>query len=266
MMKTREIKYLRPDQILAEMQRCSLAYLPIGPLEWHGPHLPLGTDPLNAEKVAQLAADLTGGLIFPTLYWGTERERTDQMLEWLGFDRGSWIVGMDFPANTLPSAYASEEVFALVVREQLRLIIHMGFKLIVLLTGHAAENQITVLERLAAEFNAVSPARVIVALPFVKGDDGVMRVGHASQIETAVMLALDLEAVALDRLPPAGEPLKNVDWAVVDYSTFTGSPMPDHTVRPDDDPRQATAEAGWQTMHKAAEQISEQVKSYLHSL
>lgn len=35
---------LRPDEITAERAHCLEAYQPIGPLEWHGPHLPLGTD------------------------------------------------------------------------------------------------------------------------------------------------------------------------------------------------------------------------------
>ncbi len=39
---------LRPDEITAERAHCLEAYQPIGPLEWHGPHLPLGTDLLYA--------------------------------------------------------------------------------------------------------------------------------------------------------------------------------------------------------------------------
>jgi creatinine amidohydrolase len=262
-MITREIKYLRPDQIRQELNTLPLAYLPVGPLEWHGPHLPIGTDPLNAEKAAQLAAEATGGLIFPALYWGTERERSEEVLDWLGFEPGSYVVGMDFPANSLPSMYASEEVFGLVVREQLRLMVRMGFKWIVIISGHGAENQIAVLNRLAAEFSAETPARVLVALPFVIGEDGVMRVGHASQIETALMLALYPDTVQLDRLPPLPEPLKNLDWAVVDYSTFMGAPMPDHTVHPEDDPRRATPEEGQNTVERAARQIADKVKQSL---
>ena len=118
--ETRQIALLRPDQIVQEIERCPLVYLPVGPLEWHGPHLPLGVDALNAEKVAQLSAQKTGGLVLPTFYWGTERERSPEMLKWLGFEGDEWIVGMDFPANALPSMYAAEEVFALLIREQLR--------------------------------------------------------------------------------------------------------------------------------------------------
>lgn len=254
-MHTREIAHLRPDQILVELSRRPVAYLPVGPLEWHGPHLPFGVDALNAENAARLAAETTGGLTLPTLYFGTERERPGQMLDWLGFETDRYIVGMDFPANSLPSMYCSEEVLALLVREQLRLAVRFGFKLIVIVTGHAASNQIDVLNRLAVEFSAESPAQVRVALPFVTNPQGIMEVGHASRIETAVMLALHPETVQLDALPPLPQPLRNVDHAIVDYNTFLGDPTPDHTVPPADDPRRATAEDGRSTIEQAVAQI-----------
>jgi creatinine amidohydrolase len=263
---TRKIAYLRPDQIIEEMYRCSLAYLPVGPLEWHGPHLPLGVDPLNAENAALRSAERTGGLVFPTLYWGTERERQPEMLDWLGLEREDYIVGMDFPANSLPSLYCSEEVLGLLVREQLRLIASMGFRLIVIITGHAATNQIEVLERLAAEFNGNKIARVIVALPFVVNTSGIMEVGHASRIETAVMQALHPETVNIDALPPLPEPLRNADWAVIDYKTFLGEPTPERVIHQHDDPRNASDEQGRMTVERAVEQIVARVKLELERL
>lgn len=238
-MVNRRIAHLRPEQVIDEMQRCPVAYLPIGPLEWHGPHLPLGVDALNAENAALLAAERSGGLVLPTLYWGTERERDSQMLDWLGLDPLSYVVGMDFPANSLLSMYCSEEILALLVREQLRLAVRMGFRLVVLVTGHGATNQIEVLRRLAMEFSAESPARVIIAMPFVTNPAGVMEVGHASLIETALMQALYPETVRLDSLPALPEPLRNADWAVVDYLTFMGEPTPERSIHEQDDPRHA---------------------------
>jgi len=265
-MQTRNIAFLRPEQILAEMERCPLAYLPLGPLEWHGPHLPLGVDPLNAQNAAEQAAERTGGLVFPTLYWGTERERSAEMLEWLGLDPLSYVVGMDFPANSLPSSYCSEEAFGLLAREQIHLIGRMGFQLIVLVSGHAATNHLDVLNRLALEFNALSPLRVMVVLPFVTNPAGVMEVGHASRIETAVMLALHPATVQIENLPALPVPLHNGDWAVVDYETFLGQPTPDHTVHAQDDPRLAQAEQGEQTISQAVEQIVRRVRVELDKL
>jgi creatinine amidohydrolase len=264
--KTRQIAYLRPEQITEEMHRCSLAYLPVGPLEWHGPHLPLGVDPLNAENAALQSAELTGGLVFPTLYWGTERERQPEMLNWLGLDRDNYVIGMDFPGNSLPSLYCSEEIFALLVRDQLRMMTKMGFRLIVVITGHAATNQIEVLDRLAAEYNGEKIARVVIALPFVTNTSGIMEVGHASRIETAVMQALHPETVELNSLPSLPVPLRNADWAVIDYETFLGNPTPDHVIHQHDDPRYASAEQGRLTISHAVEQIVTRVKMELERL
>ncbi len=265
-MDTQKIAYLRPEHIIEEIQRRPVAYLPIGPLEWHGPHLPLGVDPLNAENAALTAAKRTGGLVFPTLYWGTERERAPEMLDWLGLDPQSYVVGMDFPANSLPSLYCSEEVFALLVREQLRLAARMGFRLVVLVTGHAASNHIEVLNRLATEYSAESPMRVITVLPFITNSSGIMEVGHASRIETAVMLALHPETVRLENLPRLPEPLHNADWAVVDYETFLGQPTPDRTIHTQDDPRIAKPEQGQQTIAQAVEQIVKRVLEEVNEL
>jgi creatinine amidohydrolase len=226
----------------------------------------LGVDPLNAENAARLAAERTGGLILPTLYWGTERERDPEMLDWLGLDPRSYVVGMDFPANSLPSLYCSEEIFALLVREQLRLAVRMGFRLVVLVSGHAAVNQIQVLNQLAVEFNAESPAKVIVVLPFVTNSVGVMEVGHASRVVSAVMQALHPETVCLENLPALPEPLRNADWAVVDYETFLGSPTSDRTVHTQDDSRYANAEQGRLTITQAVAQIVQQVEAALRSL
>jgi creatinine amidohydrolase len=137
-----------------------------------------------------------------------------------------------------------------------------GFKLLVIVTGHAAENQLQTLDRLAVEINVQGALQVLVALPFVRSSAGVMEVGHASKIETSVMLALYPKTVALEFLPALPEPLRNVDWAVIDYQTFLGDPTPDHTLHIDDDPRLASVATGNATIQRAVEQISEQVNNH----
>lgn len=259
-MRSRQIHYLRPQEVLAEIGRFPVVYWPLGLIEWHGPHLPLGVDAFNAEAVALRAAEAGGGLVMPPTYFGTERERSSEMLDWLGFAGDEWVIGMDFPANSLPSMYAYEDHFALVVRENLRMMANMGFKIIVAITGHAASNQIDTLERVAAEFDATGQVQVLVVLPFVANEEGILEVGHASRIETSVMLALQPETVQLEVLPPLPEPLKNTEWAIVDYPTFLGRPTKERTVSEGDDPRRATAESGQETLARATAQILEEVR------
>lgn len=263
-MRTRRLELLRPQEILGEMERCPVVYWPLGLIEWHGPHLPTGTDALNAEAAAHLAAERAGGLVMPPLYGGTERERPPQVLEWLGFQGDEWIVGMDFPANSLPSVYIPEEVFALIIRANLPLLAEMGFRVVVLVTGHGAENQLQVLERLAAEFNEKGSMQVLIGLPFAAGEDGELKVGHASRVETSAMLALQPENVDLGALPLPSEPLANVCWAIIDYATFMGRPTSNHTVRSEDDPRRASAEEGRENLERAVERMVHQVRTALN--
>lgn len=262
-MRTRQLQYLRPDEILAELEEHPVVYLPLGLLEWHGPHLPLGVDALNAEAVALRAAEQAGGLVMPPLYCGTERERDAELLDGLGFTGEEYIVGMDFPANSLPSMYVPEEILAIMVRENVRLLLRMGFQLIVLVSGHAATNQLETLQRLAVEFNGTRDAQVLVALPFVPDENGTLAVGHASRVETAVMLELAPETVRLGALPPWPEPLRNRDYAIVDYPTFNGRPTPQRTVRAEDDPREATASLGKENINRAAAAIADRVRRSL---
>ena len=72
---TLQFAHARPDEILAAREVCGILWLPVGQLEWHGPHLPFGVDPLNAESTALACAREMGGLVLPTLFCGTERER-----------------------------------------------------------------------------------------------------------------------------------------------------------------------------------------------
>ena len=258
-MKTRQIAFLRPKEIVAEQKINPIIYLPIGPIEWHGPHMPVGTDPLHASYIAEKAADLTGGLVWPTAWWGTERERSSQVLNDLGLSESEYIVGMDFPANSLKSGYVPEDVFAYLIRSQLEIFIQMNFKIAVLVSGHGATNQLDTLQRLAAEYNGTGRLKTLVELPFVLGDDGLMHVGHASCIETSIMEALYPETVEIDSLPPLPKPIYNTDWAIVDYHTFAGKPAPDRTVHHDDDPRSGSAEIGFENMRIAIENLTRRV-------
>jgi creatinine amidohydrolase len=266
-MRTVRFELLRPDEILAERGRCPVVYQPIGPLEWHGPHLPMGTDPLHAEAVARRAAEIGGGVVMPTLFWGTERERRPAMLRQIGFESGEWIVGMDFPANTVQSLYSPEDIFGVVVRARLDGLVRQGYRLIVIVNGHGAENHVAVLERLAAEYTAASPVQVLSLLAFKPEDSGEFRVGHADALETSLMMALHPESVDLSGLPALPAPLENTRWAVVDAETFAGHPTGDHTVAPHNDPRSASsAEQGAAHLDDTVSWIAGQVRAALAAL
>jgi len=51
-------------------QADGLCLLPIGCIERHGPHLPLGTDQFVVDAVARRAAELEPAVVFPSYYFG----------------------------------------------------------------------------------------------------------------------------------------------------------------------------------------------------
>jgi creatinine amidohydrolase len=247
----REIRFemLRPSQLIAERARAALVFLPVGPLEYHGPHLPVGTDPLVASNVARAACRRLGkGVVMPALFWGTERERPEWMLESLGMEPGSWVVGMDFPTATWKSQYAPEHVFGLLVATQLEMLIACGYRVIVLVNGHGATNHLLTLERLSRCYSATTPCLVtgIPPVPTEPPEEGFG--GHADRWETSLMLHLQegmpgaQPVVDLAELPPLPAPLRYREFSVVDGHGFSRHPDPEKIVR--EDPRSATARDG----------------------
>ncbi len=258
-MREIHLERMRPDQIEAEKERCSIAYLPIGPLEWHGPAAPFGVDPLVAQESALRCARAVGGVVLPTLYAGTERERDPETLAHLGFaDTAQYIVGMDFPDNSTPSYYFREEIFALTVREYLRLLVKQGYKLVVLVNGHGATGQMSSLFRLAAEFTGETGTRVLVGFPAASlgfpGEDP----GHATRAEISQAMALT-DSVDLTKLPPAGEPIYMWKTGMADGSAFAGHPSADFSVQ--DDPRTSDRDLGERYLAAGAEALIAQVRA-----
>lgn len=121
-------------------------------------------DPLNAQAISQLIAQEVGGVVLKTFYWGTERERSVDALKDIGFKGDEWVVGMDFPAHSMPSFYVPEDPFGIAVRAYLRLLVKQGYKLIVIVNGHGADNHIKTLKRLASEFTAETDSTVIYTI------------------------------------------------------------------------------------------------------
>ena len=243
-MRTVQLEYLRPGEILAEKERFSVVYLPIGPLEWHGPAMPYGTDPLMAQEIARAAARITGGVVMPTLFVGTERERPAYILEAKGFEdpENLYVWGMDVPKNPMKSFYAREDMFAIIVREHLRLLVQQGYKLIVIVNGHGAWGQKGTLERLAVEFSNETPSKVVVSMPDVLEEGETADFGHGTLLETAILRGLYDEHVDLDALPPRDVPLKYTDYGIADDMVFEGKRTPGDCVQ--FDPRDATVEMG----------------------
>jgi creatinine amidohydrolase len=255
--------YLFPEEVAAARERNGLVILPLAPVEWHGPHLAMGCDNLLAHAFARRLAREFQCPYFPPLFVGTERERRPDVLEALGFSRDEHIEGMDFPRNTVASAYLREEVFAAVVRDTLNLLLgRMRFRHVLIVNGHGAENQLAVLDRLCVEFNAATPGmrKVMWVYPGFPHSLVAGSIGHATSEEASMLASSWPGCVDLSRLPREGK-LKNADYAVVDGETFDCAPTPDHTVREEQDPRYHTdPDWGGNQMEQAAREVIDRVR------
>ena len=266
----REVRFemLRPAELNVEQKRCPLVFLPVAPLEYHGPHLPVGMDPINATQCALEACRRLGrGVVHPTLYWGTERERPDWMLESLGFKKGDWVVGMDFPTAIWKSHYQPEHLFGLVVAATLEMLIQTGYKLIIMVNGHGAWNQLETLERLARHYSHTTDAQVVWKLAFTLDISEKNLAGHADLFETSLMLYYQQaifggqKLVDLSSLPPRQVPIHYKDFSIVDGPGFSDKPSPDKVTATD--PRDATAEKGRQVFEETVKMYVELAEEVL---
>jgi creatinine amidohydrolase len=236
--------HLRPADLRARRQVRSVAWLPLGTTEWHGPHLPLGVDGVKAERLCMAAAGRLGGVVFPVMWWGDHRRLVVEALLTPsspfapadGVDHraavndalGTIESDMADQADRDDEAGASARHVDLLV-QALWTIRSYGFAHIVALAGHypIAPAAAAAADRFHA---AQSECRVVAGteLAFVAPAEAAGPPRHADSFETSLMLALAPELVDLDALghgPPVG---------------VMG-----------DDPRKATAAAG----HRIVEQF-----------
>ncbi len=86
---------LLPAEFRARLAERPVAYLPLGTLEWHGEHLPLGADALQSEALMLECARRFGGIVMPPIHLGPDRARCD--------DDGGMLMGMDYDTTTRPA-------------------------------------------------------------------------------------------------------------------------------------------------------------------
>ncbi|MBV6459035.1 MAG: hypothetical protein HONBIEJF_02174 [Fimbriimonadaceae bacterium] len=171
-----------PEQVAEAVEAGRPAILPLGAIEWHGDHLPLGTDSLIASHFASLLAGARPGVLFPAL---------------------------NVAMTTLPS-WCSLQVrsttFVAVVDDVLSGLADMGFKTVCLVTGHYAQGQLVELYRAASRaIQAFDEFRAFAATPLQPlARDELL--DHAGRYETSQILAVDGSLFRGDRLSARLEP------------------------------------------------------------
>ena len=261
-MRTVQFELMRPEEFLEARAAFPVAYLPLGPLEWHGPHMPFGTDGLDAQAIARSTAERIGGVVFPTLFCGTECARNAQTLQRMGFeDENLYVVGMDVPDNSVPSCYFPEEAYGMILKEHLRVMQRLGFKLIVVVNAHGADGQLASGARIARELTQEGRGAILFLHAFQPLDAQDESLGHANISETSMQMYLNPDCVRLSALPGRDVKLATYKYGIADSLLFKGRGNPEHTV--EHDPRDATAERGQRYIERDVQYTIEQtLKAY----
>lgn len=203
---------MRPEQIRAAREACPVLYIPIGTIEWHGFHNPVGLDTLKIHGICVRCAQAGGGLVFPPLWYGESREEAlmdsnpgtcAAISEAMGLDPANFEPGY---MRTSPSEQiASYQNLLLHVLNQAQ---SLGFRVLVMAAGHyplidharAAASTFHQQRRAGSRYDKQAVTWVFTGYELVR--DVIPDAGdHAGFWETSLMLALDPEPVDLSVLP-----------------------------------------------------------------
>jgi creatinine amidohydrolase len=186
---------LRPSEFRARLRERPVAYLPLGTLEWHGEHLPLGSDAIISEGLMIECARRLGGIVLPPLFLGPDKavRRGD----------GRFLYGMDNSRSTIParqldgSCYRIEDdLLDRIVDAILSQVKRAGFRA-VFADGHGPSRWAWVEKLIERE------ARFDLALfgaPPGKDSGWPSQRDHAARIETSQVMALRPDLADLSRL------------------------------------------------------------------
>ena len=180
----------------------AIVIVPVGALEQHGHHLPLGVDAILATAIAERVARRVDGIVAPTITYGYKSQpRTG------GGDAFPGTTGLD--AATLVS----------LVRDVLRQFGRHGAGRLAVVDGHY-ENELFLTEAIELALRdlraeGIDDVRVVklryfeevpeatIELLWPDGYPG-MALEHAALMETSMMLHVAPEAVRLAEAPPDG--------------------------------------------------------------
>ena len=205
-------EFVRPARMREVLEETPIVFLPVGCVEYHGPHLPLGVDMLTADSLCHRTAAVTGGVVLPPL----------------------WLASGVLP---LPHGIVVDvHVLRSVVRPILHQLAEGGFKVIVVLSGHGALDHLHVLreetDRIMDRFPDVN-ALTTVWNELNAGMEGDIH-DHGAKVETSYLMEFHPRTVDLTTLDD--DPGAEHVGVYAANPRFTasrewGAAMADHAVR-----------------------------------
>lgn len=182
-----------------EIKEATVAILPIGLLEQHGLHLPIGTDRIIAEAIAEgLVKELDGAFLLPALPFSASYEHAH------------------FPG----SVSLQSMTIIMVMRDIIESLERMGIQKCIVVNGHGGN---MLLGNIAQEMNVDQPRLLVTPLrqhwenAFKKAgiSTTISRDMHAGEAETSILLHLLGEKfIRTDRMMDIDSPQRDLLTAV----------------------------------------------------
>ncbi len=213
-----QMQFMRPGQLEAAARAFPVAFVPFGLIEWHGPHLPLGNDALKAHGILVKCAEEFGGVVYPPVYFHA------------GFD---------------------QEQLVPVITDLFQRLRKTGFRVIIGVSGHNIEGQITMIDQALAPVVADGAAVGFAGWEMTLSRCEESSSDHAAKWETSNMMFFYPDLVDMAEL---GDGPMNLDmkppWGIGGL-----------------DPREhASPEVGARNVELAAKALGEKARELLASL
>lgn len=196
---TQKVRYtdLLPQEYAERLAAAPIAYLPLGTLEWHGEHLPLGSDGLQSAGLFERLAETVGGIVLPMLFVGPDKRKVRKGIEYVGMD----IEG--FPGSAprqLPGSayYVSDRQFVRLFDEIIRMLRRAGFRILV---AHGHGPSTILFRRHAPKWERKYRIRLFDCWYHGETDPMGFMVDHAGANETSLMMELHPTLVHMDLAP-----------------------------------------------------------------
>jgi creatinine amidohydrolase len=212
--------------------------VPVGAIEQHGPHLPVGTDAIVAAALCADAGELTGSLVLPPIALG------------VSYGHGTVLAG---------TLSLTPELLVATVHQYVRWAAVSGLRRLIFVNAHFGNA--ASLGVATDSVRLLAPGLRVGTIDWWAADAGILAEVtadgadiHANRAETAIMLAVAPDQVRMDRVADADDP-DRTDGLVFRY-TAPALSRNGVTGRPS----LATAELGESLRRRVARAIADRVE------
>ncbi|NWK54154.1 creatininase family protein [Verrucomicrobiaceae bacterium N1E253] len=163
------------------MEKAPIAWIPLGAIEWHGWHAPVGLDALTSSGLCKLAANDLGGVALPPLHYGA----------YASISSHPWTILLD---------QEDCDILLRLLLKTLSRLEELGVKHAVILTGHFAAVQGEILNDLKEAWESEWRAMKLIILNPDSCPNLPIAPDHGGLFETSLLKSLEPEMIDLSEL------------------------------------------------------------------